>query len=64
MAPHAIFDLLVGYDLGKLLPVDARLTLSVLNVLNTPFLYRVESALGGTHYGYARMVNVTFSARY
>lgn len=54
VAPHAIFDLSAGIDLHALLGVRARLGATVLNVLDTPYLYKFESSFGGTHFGRPR----------
>lgn len=55
VAPHAIFDLMAGYDLECTLSIPIRLKASVMNLLDTPFLYKFESSFGGTHFGYPRM---------
>jgi outer membrane cobalamin receptor len=56
VAPHAVFDLTFGYDAAPLLMVPVRFTATVMNVLDSPFLYKFESSFGGTHFGYPRMV--------
>lgn len=63
VAPHAIFDISAGYDFAVEFAVPLRLSASVLNVLDTPFLYKFESSFGGTHFGYPRMVNVKLESR-
>jgi hypothetical protein len=53
IAPHAVFDLSAGADLSRFgMPV--RVTGTVLNVLDTKYLYKFESTFGGTHYGVPR----------
>jgi outer membrane receptor protein involved in Fe transport len=56
VAPHAIFDLAAGFDFRALTGLRARLALSALNVLDTPYLYKFESSFGGTHFGTPRML--------
>jgi outer membrane cobalamin receptor len=63
VAPHAIFDLSAGYDFAVVFAVPLRLSASVHNVFDTPFLYKFESSFGGTHFGYPRMVNVKLESR-
>lgn len=50
-APHAIFDISANYNLK---PV--RLSIAVLNILDTQYLYKFESSFGGTHFGQPRMI--------
>lgn len=53
VAPHAVFDLGLEYRLplrGPALEVRA----AVLNVLDTPYLYKFESSFGSTHFGAER----------
>ncbi|HTY36739.1 MAG TPA: TonB-dependent receptor [Bacteroidota bacterium] len=58
VAPHAVFDLFLGYDLHAAMHLPLRLTASIMNVLDTPFLYKFESSFGGTHFGYPRMATI------
>jgi outer membrane receptor protein involved in Fe transport len=59
VAPHAVFDLLAGVDLMKLAGINARVSLGVQNILDTPYLFKFESSFSGTHFGIPR----TFLAR-
>lgn len=54
VAPHAVFDLAVRYDVSRVLPFPVRVTASIANVLDTKYLYRFESTTGGTHFGRPR----------
>jgi outer membrane receptor protein involved in Fe transport len=58
VAPHAIFDLAAGFDFRQLTGLHARLTLTALNVLDTPYLNKFESSFGGTHFGTPRTLSV------
>ena len=58
VAPHAIFDLSAGVDFRKLANLPFKLTLSVLNIFDTAYLYKFESSFGGTHFGTPRMINL------
>jgi len=62
VAPHAIFDLAAGIDLESLTGIHARLTGTVLNVLDMPYLYKFESSFGGTHFGLPRTFAVGIEA--
>jgi|GEM_PF-1064430 len=62
VAPHAIFDLAAGFDLEPLTGVRARLTGTVINLLDTPYLYKFESSFGGTHFGQPRMFSFQIEA--
>ena len=63
VAPHAIFDLMIGYDASGPISLPVRLTATVMNVINSPFLYKFESSFGGTHFGYPRMVSVRLDVK-
>ena len=63
VAPHALFDLIVGCDLDASFSLPIRLTATIMNVLDTPFLYKFESSFGGTHFGYPRMASVRMEVR-
>jgi outer membrane receptor protein involved in Fe transport len=53
IAPHTVIDLSAGADISRFgLPV--KVSVMVLNVLDTKYLYKFESAFGGTHYGIPR----------
>jgi outer membrane receptor protein involved in Fe transport len=54
VAPHAVFDLSIGANINLFGP-PMRVTGSVLNVLDTKYLYKFESTFGGTHFGAPRM---------
>ncbi len=64
VAPHAVFDL--GMDYRR--PVSRRLAFevraAVLNVLDTPYLYKFESSFGSTHYGQPRTFGVWAAVDY
>jgi len=54
VAPHATFDASVGADLSRFgLPL--LVTGTVINMLDTKYLYKFESTFGGTHFGQPRM---------
>ena len=57
VAPHGTIDLAAGVDLDQLMHTHthARLTATITNVLDTPYLYKFESSFGGTHFGQPRM---------
>ncbi|MEI8133622.1 MAG: TonB-dependent receptor [bacterium] len=57
-APHAVFDLSAGYDFSKTMNIPAKITATVLNVLDTKYLYKFESVFGGTHFGLPRTFQV------
>jgi outer membrane cobalamin receptor len=63
VAPHVVFDLLAGYDFSTSTSVPVRLTATVMNLLDSQFLYKFESSFGGTHFGYPRMVSVKVEVR-
>jgi outer membrane cobalamin receptor len=62
VAPHAIFDIAAGFDLQPLTGIRARVTGTVTNVFDTPYLYKFESSFGGTHFGQPRMFSVQVEA--
>ena len=55
-APHAIFDISAGYNFETVLKIPAKLTATVLNILDTKYLYKFESVFGGTHFGLPRVI--------
>ncbi|MEP7234374.1 MAG: TonB-dependent receptor, partial [Ignavibacteriota bacterium] len=57
-APHIVLDLAVGYDFDKTIGIPAKITATVLNVLDTKYLYKFESVFGGTHFGLPRAFSV------
>ena len=59
VAAHATFDLGAGIALAELTGVNARLSTMVINVLDTPYLYKFESSLGATHFGVPRSFTIT-----
>ena len=63
VAPHVVFDLLAGYDFAASSSVPICLTATVMNILDSPFLFKFESSFGGTHFGYPRMVNVRLEVK-
>jgi hypothetical protein len=64
VAPHAVFDLTLGYDLSGISGLPLSLGVGVLNVFDTPYLYKFESTFGGTHFGLPRMVTGKMEVRY
>ena len=54
VAPHAVFDLRFSASLRSLITLPLTCSVSVLNVLNTQYLYKFESSFGGTHFGVPR----------
>jgi outer membrane cobalamin receptor len=54
VAPHATFDASVGASLSQF-GVPVTLIGSVINILDTKYLYKFESTFGGTHFGTPRM---------
>lgn len=58
LAPRVIFDLGAGYNFREVLHFPLEISANILNVLDTPFLYKFESSFGGTHYGYPRMISL------
>jgi hypothetical protein len=54
VAPHAVFDLGLSANLHGVVPIPLTCSVSVLNVLNTAYLYKFESSFGGTHFGVPR----------
>lgn len=55
VAPHGTIDLAAGVDLDQWIHTHARITATVTNVFDTPYLYKFESSFGGTHFGQPRM---------
>ncbi len=53
-ASHIVFDLSAGFDFGKTLSVPAKISGTLMNVLDTKYLYKFESVFGGTHFGLPR----------
>ena len=63
VAPHAVFDLGLEYVLPlSRLSLEARA--AVLNVLDTPYLYKFESSFGSTHFGQPRTLGVWLALGY
>lgn len=54
VAPHAVFDLGVSANLRSLISLPLTCSVSILNVLDTQYLYKFESSFGGTHFGVPR----------
>lgn len=54
-APHVTFDASVSLDLTKIGIAPLMVTGSIINILDTPYLYKFESSFGGTHFGQPRM---------
>jgi outer membrane cobalamin receptor len=64
VAPHATFDASVGYDLHTLSAIPLKLTVSVLNIFDTLYLYKFESTFGGTHFGVPRTIAARIDVTY
>ncbi|MEO5928964.1 MAG: TonB-dependent receptor [Candidatus Kapaibacterium sp.] len=62
VAPHVTFDVAAGIDLLELTGVRARISATVINVLDTPYLYKFESSFGGTHFGQPRIFSLQIEA--
>ncbi len=64
VAPHAVFDATVGYDLLPAAGFPLSLSVTVLNLFDTLYLYKFESTFGGTHFGVPRTVVGRVELRY
>lgn len=68
VAPHAVFDLGLEYRMPLRGPalrgpvLEARA--AVLNVLDTPYLYKFESSFGSTHFGQRRTLGLWLAMEY
>lgn len=58
VAPHVTLDLGAGIDLKQVAGISARIGVTVMNVLDTPYLYKFESSFGGTHFGRPRAFSI------
>lgn len=58
VAPHAIFDFAFSLDMRKSLSIPLKLSATVMNILDSNFLYKFESSFGGTHFGTPRMFSL------
>ncbi|MCX8051973.1 MAG: TonB-dependent receptor [Chlorobi bacterium] len=56
--PHATFDIMARYDLQPHFGLPLSVSLAVVNVFDTPYLYKFESTFGSTHYGLPRCVRL------
>lgn len=54
VAPHAVFDIGLSANLEDFVSLPILCSATVINVLNTEYLYRFESSFGGTHFGVPR----------
>jgi hypothetical protein len=54
VAPHTVFDVGLSANLRDAISFPLTCSISVLNVLDTPYLYKFESSFGGTHFGVPR----------
>ncbi len=63
VAPNAVIDASVGCDFSCFSSLPLKLSVTVLNVLNTPYLYRFESTFGGTHFGVPRTITARLDVR-
>ncbi|HWF43655.1 MAG TPA: hypothetical protein VG537_03335, partial [Candidatus Kapabacteria bacterium] len=63
VAPHATFDGSIGYDLARV-GIPVKVTGSVINIFDTQYLIKFESAFGGTHFGTPRMFVLTGTLEY
>lgn len=61
--PHATFDAMLRYDLQSVLRVPLSVGLTVINIFDTPYLYKFESTFGSTHLGMRRSVRLDCSLR-
>lgn len=61
--PHATFDAMVRYDLHSLIQLPISIGLTVINIFDTPYLYKFESTFGSTHLGMQRSVRLDCSLR-
>ncbi len=63
VAPHAVFNAGLSADLGTLTDLPLSVSCTVLNILDTQYLYKFESSFGGTHFGVPRtfLVRAAFS---
>jgi hypothetical protein len=59
VAPHAVFDVGLSANLHSLTSLPLVCSVSVLNVLDTQYLYKFESSFGGTHFGVPRTILVS-----
>jgi hypothetical protein len=64
VAPHAVFDLGLEYRLPMGAGPSIELRAAVLNVLDTPYLYKFESSFGSTHFGRPRTLGFWASVDY
>ncbi|MDB5051102.1 MAG: TonB-dependent receptor [Fibrobacteres bacterium] len=64
VAPHAVFDLGLEYRLPLGPGPALELRAVVLNVLDTPYLYKFESSFGSTHFGRPRTLGFWASLDY
>ena len=64
VAPHAVFDLGLEYKLPRSFGPALGVRAAVLNVLDTPYLYKFESSFGSTHFGQPRTLGLWVSAEY
>jgi outer membrane cobalamin receptor len=64
LAPHAVFDAALIYDLRDVSSVPVKLSMTVLNIFDTPYLYKFESTFGGTHFGIPRTVSARLDVEY
>lgn len=62
VAPHMTFDVGTGIDLKKALGLPLRIGATIMNVFDTPYLYKFESSFGGTHFGRPRTLSVEMTA--
>jgi len=56
VAPHAVFDIGLFANLRSVVSLPLKCSVTVLNVLNTQYLFKFESSFGGTHFGVPRTV--------
>ncbi len=54
VAPHAVFDLGLTYQVKSTPGPALEMHAAILNVLDTPYLYKFESSFGSTHFGQPR----------
>ncbi len=55
LKPRTIVDVALGYDIRNISSIPLEISVSILNLFDSTFLYKFESTFGGTHFGYPRM---------
>ncbi|MCX6169780.1 MAG: TonB-dependent receptor [Ignavibacteriales bacterium] len=55
LKPRTIIDVAFGYNFKNISSIPLEISISILNLFDSTFLYKFESTFGGTHFGYPRM---------